>query len=198
MTHVYLRYRSLTCDMCDMNHSQRAINRYATCWSIHICGMTQVYRTGKGSVSPGDSERVWFFTGALIAGRVFVRCMATHRTNSDNLNSSYQNYDNLSCSVPVGFSRKDSNLLRFFHYGEISLAYIWHVWHVTHAYESFITCSQPLHDLLKHSHLWHDSRISEISLAYMWHVWHESFITCSQPLHDLLKLEEEAELEAAR
>jgi len=34
-----------------------------------------------------------------------------------NLNSLYQNYDNLSCSVPVGFSRKDSNLLRIFPYG---------------------------------------------------------------------------------
>jgi len=31
-----------------------------------------------------------------------------------NLNSWYQNYDNLSFSVLVGFSRKDSNLLRIF------------------------------------------------------------------------------------
>jgi len=40
---------------------------------------------GKGSVAAGDSERFEFCTHALwhsIAGRVFVRCLATHRTNS--------------------------------------------------------------------------------------------------------------------
>jgi len=43
-------------------------------------------RRGKGSVAPRNSERVWIFSWSLLNGtaeRVFVRCVATHRTNSN-------------------------------------------------------------------------------------------------------------------
>jgi len=43
-------------------------------------------RRGKGSVSPGDWERVWICTGDLlhsITGRVFVRCETSRCTNSN-------------------------------------------------------------------------------------------------------------------
>ena len=59
------------------------------CHSISIFNLNLIglfsNRRGKGRVAPGDSEWVWIGTGAFwhsIAGRVLVRCVATHRTNS--------------------------------------------------------------------------------------------------------------------
>jgi len=56
---------------------------------------------------------------------LFVRCPLVPYEFQLNSNLSYQNYDNLSCSVSVGFSQKDWNLLRIFpktfHFNVLSL-----------------------------------------------------------------------------
>ena len=72
------------------SHSKRATVSHLIISSsepFRICGTwMSLYvmscRRGKGSVAPGDSERVWICTGARwhsIAGMVFVRFVATHR-----------------------------------------------------------------------------------------------------------------------
>ena len=73
------------------------------------------HRAGKMKVLTSVSKQTrictWYL---LICSEHLCLYHATwHRTNSMfNLNLSYQNYDDLSCSVPVRFSRVDSNLWR--------------------------------------------------------------------------------------
>jgi len=88
-TNVYLCNTTYTNVHLCTNTNVYLCNTAYTNAYLYKCIPLQIYtytnRRGKGSVAPGDSARVLICTRARwhnIAGRVFVRCVATHCINS--------------------------------------------------------------------------------------------------------------------